>query len=286
MADLNSMPVSQTAVWKRHASQWARVGPPLKPSPEDGALTLAALGPAIQQAPCLLAILGVTPELVQLPWPQSVELRAYDHSAEMIASLWRKHPSRRSSVAQAGWQQLPVADGSFHAVVGDGSLNALPSLAAYGEVLKELHRTMREGASAVIRCFIRPDRAETLAEVVDAVNAGQVGSFHALKWRIAMCLAAVPGAGVAVRDIRSALDAYFPSRPGLASKTGWPQEVIDTIDAYKDSATCYSFPSLGELRLQCQPYFDIAGVRYGSYELSDRCPMITFQRLGRNRNGE
>lgn len=268
----------QGDVWEKHANQWQCVGPPLKPSPEDGLMTIAGLQPVLEQGRCQIAVLGVTPELVQLPWPAPVELSAYDHSEQMIASVWRPHPAVPSTVRCASWQHLPVADATFHAAVGDGSLNALPDLECYDSVLKELCRVLTPEARVAIRCFVRPDVPETLPEVVAAVSAMQVGSFHALKWRIAMSLANVPGAAAPVASIHRAFCECFPSRAELVRLTGWPEALIDTIDVYRGSPTQYSFPTLDEIRETCRPYFDIAAVMHGTYELADRCPTLVLQR--------
>lgn len=272
---------TQTAVWGQNAHQWSRVGPPLKPSSEDADLTLESLRPLLDAVARSrkVAILGVTPELVQLPWPADVELLAFDHSAQMIEQVWRPHPTVRSSVHQADWAALPLESNSLMAVVGDGSFNALPSLNSYRAVLAELHRVMVPESLVAVRCFIRPENVETLDEVVAAVQHGRVGSFHALKWRVAMSLADVPGAGVAVSDIHTAFEACFPSRIQLASQTGWSPLQIDTIDAYQGKATHYNFPTLTEIRAQCAPYFTVEDVRLATYELSDRCPTLTLRRL-------
>lgn len=270
----------QSAVWGQHAKQWAHVGPPLKPSPEDGRFTLASIEREFQDGhgPWRVAILGVTPELVQLTWPASVELSAYDHSAHMIASVWQRHPAVSSTVTQTDWRCLPVDAGIFRAVVGDGIFNVLPDLGDYDAILKEMHRVLATDACAVIRCFVRPESMETMSEVVTAVNLGQVGSFHALKWRIAMSLADAPGASVAVAAIFKAFETGFPSRTALAKVTGWPEAVIDTIDAYKSVPTRYSFPTLSKICEKVQPYFDVEAVMVGSYELANRCPTLTLRR--------
>jgi SAM-dependent methyltransferase len=278
----------QAAVWGKHSGQWSRVGPPLKPSPEDGALTLSLLQSAIDEAPgpCNIAVLGVTPELIQLAWPEKVRLEAFDHSAEMIAQVWKPHPAIHSQVRQADWRTLPLDTGTLHSVVGDGSFNVLPELEQYPSVFRELHRVLAAEGRMVIRCFIRPDLAEDVADVVDAVFDGQVGSFHALKWRLAMALTDAFSASVAVADIYEVFEANFPSRPQLSEATGWPKEQIDTIDAYRGLPTRYTFPTLSMMREQCQPWFDVAKVDYGTYELADRCPTLTLVRKNLGGVGE
>lgn len=272
----------QAAVWAPHARQWSKVGPPLKPSEDDLRLVIAALEPVFRMHPerCPIALLGVTPELVQLPWPAAVTLNAFDHSAQMIATVWAPHPGVSSTVTQAQWQKLPVEEARFCAVVGDGALNTLPCVADYDEVLQELCRVMVPGALAVLRCFIRPDQRQTLEEVRQVVSAGRIGSFHAFKWCLAQSLADGPSASVAVAQIHAAFEAYFPDRTVLAEMTGWPKEQIDTIDAYKDAPTSYSFPTLDQMRIQCAPYFEVKSIDYPGYALAQRFPTLTLQRKG------
>lgn len=220
----------------------------------------------------------MTPELVLLPWPRTVVLDAFDHSAEMIARVWQEHPTVPSRVHEANWQILPLAAAQIHAVVGDGSLNTIPALGQYPEVLKELHRVLVSRGRAILRCFIRSDVAEPVPSVVAAALSGGVGSFHALKWRLAMALAEPRDASVAVADIHRVFEAHFPSRRALSQATGWPQEQLDTIDAYRHSATRYTFATLSQMREQCLPWFDVVSVNQGSYELAERCPTLALVR--------
>lgn len=279
--------IEQTAVWEQHAEQWSKVQAPLKPSPDDGSLTLSGLKPIFDKYPdqCRVAVLGVTPELIQLAWPASVALYAYDHSSEMIASVWSSHPTVSSEVKQASWEHLPVEAGAFHAAVGDGSLNALSKLENYAEVVQELHRVIAPNGLMVIRCFIRPDNAETTQQIISAVHTGQVGSFHALKWRLAMALVNASSASVAVSDIHKLFEASFPSRSRLAALTGWHETQINTIDAYKNAATRYTFPRLHEAIEQLAPYFSVSDISYGTYELAKRCPTLTLKRQSINTFG-
>lgn len=272
----------QAAVWGQHAQQWSRVGPPLKPSAQDGQLTLRALRTVFEQStgPCRLALLGVTPELVHLPWPSQVQLLAFDHSAQMIAEVWQPSAAVPSIVQLARWQSLPLQDGCMHAAVGDGSLNVLPHLCDYSHVLQELHRVLRPGGLAVVRCFIRAGRSENLSAIVRAVQAREVQSFHALKWRLAMAMAATSGASVAVADIHATFEALFPDRAQLAALTGWHPEKIATMDAYQGVSTRYTFPTLEEMTACCSPHFEVQAVDHAAYELAQCCPTLTLRRRG------
>lgn len=266
-------------VWQSHARQWDLVGAPLKPSPQDGVLMMklvtSCLG--LSQPVRRIAVLGVTPELMQLDWPQGIEIEAFDHSEAMLQSVWTPNPKLASRVTLASWQALPSDDAHFDLVVGDGSFNALPSLVAYPLVFKELARISCDQAALVLRCFVSPDVAESMTEIQDAAMSGRVYSFHALKWRIAMTLAAKDHGAVAVREVYDAFEAHF-DREDLARITGWPITVINTIDAYKMVDTVYTFPTMAQWRDSCQPLWRVDQVLYADYELAQRCPTLRLVR--------
>ena len=230
-----------------------------------------------QPGTATVAVLGVTPEIIQLPWPDNASLEAFDHSAEMIASLWNPHPRLPSTVRQAGWENLPLPEASVLVAVGDGSLNVLPGLDDYHAVLSEIARVLRPGGLLCLRCFVRPQRRESLESVVDAVYRGEVTTFHTLKWRIAMALSAAPDFTVPVTDIHAAFQSTYPERNDLSRMTGWPIEVINTIDAYQGAPTRYTFPTMAALLEIGARYLAPGDALHGQYELAERCPTMTFR---------
>jgi len=156
----------QSAVWHKHATQWQKVGPPLRPSTEDGELMLTAVAPVLHSHPApQIGVLGVTPEVVQLPWPTGSHLNAFDHSADMISAVWQPNASIHSTVTQAKWQKLALKKNALHIIVGDNSLGALPSLKDYPEILQELARVLAPDGLVCLRAFIRPATQEILSSV-------------------------------------------------------------------------------------------------------------------------
>src|SRR5579872_3315484 len=99
-------------LWKRQARQWSHVGPPLRPGPQDIALTRSAisewLGTANRSDPCLL-IMGVTPELCGLAMKHGSRLLALDRSAEMIGAVWPGRSTARRGAICADWRRMPLA---------------------------------------------------------------------------------------------------------------------------------------------------------------------------------
>ncbi len=272
-------PGAASDIWIRVAGHWPHVGSPQRPVDEDGRLMLglAAHALAAHHAPRVI-VMGVTPEIVRLPWPAGTRLLALDLSAEMIASVWQPHSHIDSRVARARWQSMPVKDRSISLVVGDGSLNSLPLVDDYPGVLVEAARVLRPGGALVLRCFVRPEQQERIDAVAAAAFGGAIGSFSALKWRIAMALEGGASFSVAVAGIWAAFNRLFPDRDRLSRATGWRRQTIDTIDNFRDAAARYSFPTLGAIRAAAAPIFELTEVRYGHYELAGQCPTLLFQR--------
>lgn len=270
----------QAAVWQSHSGQWALVDAPLRPSPSDGALMLDLLGPTFERTPAgaQVAMLGVTPEVVQLNWPDGTRLQAFDCSEGMLEAVWAPHGRISSSASLARWQALPGPSAQFDAVVGDGALNALPTYDEYRAVLRELWRVTRASASVVIRCFVRPGIPGTIALLREELNAGAIGSFHALKWRLAMLLAARHDGIVSVRAIYEVFEQEF-DRQELARVTGWLPGVIDTIDAYRAMPTIYSFPTISQIIAVCDDLWEMDALSTADYELANCCPTLRLSRI-------
>lgn len=274
------MPATQTAAWVSSARHWSYIKSPQRPTPEDGSFLMRALAPVFQDqtTPCRIVVLGVTPEVVGLNWPDQVSILAFDQSEDMIRMVWSPNPHCTSSVTKAHWESMPLKDVSTQAIVGDASLNALPRLDAYPDVLREMYRVLEPGGLVALRCFVRPDNVEPLDTIREDVFSRKVGCMSALKWRLAMALAEPDTASVTLSSVYSAFAKLFPSREAFATATGWASEEIGTMDPYCDSPTCLNFPTLAQFHAAFAPWFDVTDMFYSSYELGEQCPTLVIQR--------
>ncbi|MCE9572662.1 MAG: class I SAM-dependent methyltransferase [Deltaproteobacteria bacterium] len=262
--------------WSLHARQWALVGPPLRPCAADVAIAtaeLAAWTAAHRRAPRAL-LLGVTPELATLAWPAGTALTAIDRAPAMIGALFTATPDRRAVVAD--WRALPLRAAAIDVALGDGCLPNLAFPDGYRAFARELGRVLAPGGALVTRLFVSPPVREALGAVADALAAGAIGSFHAFKWRLAMAVAP-DDRNVRVAAIWEAFAALVPDRAALARATGWPAAEIATIDAYRDSARVYAFPTLDETRAALGDALVETACRVPAYELGDRCPSLTLR---------
>ncbi len=259
--------------WPLHARTWARLGPPLRPCPEDIAVVTSEVAAWADGRAVELLVLGVTPELVALALPAGSTRLAVDREPAMIDTVFRPAPDRRALVGD--WRALPLPAGSIDVAVGDGCATLFAFPDEYRAFAAELARVVRPGGLVVLRLFVAPAVPESLDDVRAALASA--GSFDAVKWRIAMAIQS-PARAVAVTAIRDAFDALVPDRAAFATRTGWPRETIDHIDNYRDSRAVYSFPTLAEVRAVFAPHFAEAACHVFGYELAERCPTLVLRR--------
>jgi len=261
--------LAQKKHWSDIAKQWNRWTSPLRPCRED----VEAIRQFLEPGDGLCLLLGVTPEFTGL----SNRLVAIDNDAAMIGSLWPGNQAGRN-VVRGDWLDMPFIASCFDSIIGDGSLTLLSYPLQYERVFDQLSRLLKPGGKILIRLFASPELEETCAEVCEEALRGRIAGFHAFKWRLAMAVAAEShNANVGVVDIHAAFNRLLPDRNRLADATGWSHEDIATIDLYRGSPARYSYPTLAQLRQVFARRFKETGLRQGSYELAERCPILILE---------
>src|SRR5262245_61791939 len=103
------------------------MGSPLGPSDEDVRSMQDAirLHTGAAPKPTRVLLLGATPRLAEMQWPDGTMLLAVDASRDVVRGLWPGNVPGRRRVVQADWRCLPVRDAACDLAVGDGSLNCL-----------------------------------------------------------------------------------------------------------------------------------------------------------------
>lgn len=255
--------------WPRHAQQWDLIGPPLRPVAED----LAQVAQVAHGGRTL--ILGVTPELARMTWPAGTSLLALDHSLPMIRAVWPR--PLRSVAVQGNWCRMPLRSGSIALAAGDGCYSMFAFPDGYRAFSGELRRVLAPEGRLVIRVFASPAIPEDVAAVERDLWSGQIGNFHVFKWRLAMALQRTAAEGVCLDDLHRAFSALCPSPAALTEKLGWSAASVGTIEAYRGSATRYTFPSLNELRAALAADFRERSCHVPAYELGERCPTLVLE---------
>ena len=196
----------------------------------------------------------------------------------MISALWRSADSSGLAI-QSDWTNMPIGPRSITHVLGDGSLNAV-STSVLTDVLREVARVLKPEGSLIARVFCRPASAESAGDIKRDVQLGRAGSFHALKWRVAMAALRDPASSdIAVGAIRDAVVAQYPDRDALCRATGWSRAEVDTLDVYDGSSVVYNFPTEAAIFALLQRWFaTVEIIRCGSYPLAERCPILVARR--------
>ena len=222
-------------------------------------------------------LLGVTPEIAAMSWPNDTRLLALDCHRGMIAGVWPGNPVVDAAVVCADWTKMPVRNGHCDVVVSDCCYSSLDYPGGYSALTSELHRVLKAGGLFAMRAFVRPERREPVETVFDDLLRGRIGNFHVLKWRLAMGLHGDLTTGVRLADIWNAWNEAVAEPDLLARRLDWSSEVIRTIDAYRALETRYTFPTLQELRHTLSAQFAEKRCVFPEYELGDRCPTLVFE---------
>jgi len=196
----------------------------------------------------------------------------------MIQSLWAGDALGYPAVC-ADWITLPVRDHSQDIVIGDGAFNIMADPARHRALAGVIGRILRPGGLTLMRFFLRPDRAEPAARVIEDLWQGHIGNFHVFKWRLAQALQGDSSSGVCLADIWDAWRAAVPEPPRLAQRLGWSLDVLATIDNYRGAAARYTFPRLDEARALFDERFVEELCAFPRYELGERCPTLAFRLL-------
>lgn len=256
--------------WEKNPKHWSRIEPPLRP---DETVTRT-----IQQkaggADARVLLLGVTSELANA----FDAVQAIDKSAAMITQVWPgDSPSKHAR--QGNWLELPVPAQLFDAAVGDGSFSNLDYPHEVREVLQRVVHSLRPGGKFVFRMFERPDVPQSREALLATASGPAHINFHAFKWQLFMHLAGNTQATVPVVQLLDFFNELFPDRAALAARTGWPRELIDLVDVYRESEVRFTFMTRREFVAVLPP--GISDVRFepcGDYDLAECCPLASFAR--------
>ncbi len=257
--------------WQKIQQTWNQLGPPLRPNVEVVDSLRRLLGNATDR----ILMLGVTPEFVDL----GRDVLAVDINPVMIANVWPGDTAHRRAI-EGDWLNLPCDAESRQAVICDGGLTAIGYADDYDALFVQVSKVLEPGGRALFRTFMTPSPCETVEEVVAALWRDEIGSIHALKWRLAMALvSANADPSIAVGRILETFVERFPDRVELAHATGWSAEAIATIDNYRGSTAVYSFPTNDELLTVAGNHFSDASLTSsGTYEMAERCPILVMNK--------
>lgn len=259
--------------WDKQAKSWELIGPPLKPSDLDIQNYSAWIAKESHNKKLSVLVLGVTPEIIQIKWPDHTKLMAADCNLSMIQKIL---PAPTKAIA-ADWLKLPLPSASIDIVIGDGCYSSL-SYTDYEVLTNEVHRVLKTTGVFLMRFFLQLDAIEPINAIQKDLYNPSNFSFHAFKLRLAMSLQDSLQQGVCLKNIWDCWYSDFKNEVcALKEKLNWRKEAIETIDNYKNSTICYTFPMLSEVRSVVSERFYEAHYFNPSYSLGERCPTLKLR---------
>jgi len=273
------MKKTNESIWSKQSTRWSNVGSPTRPSLEDSAIMTK------QARLCLnyikepkICVLGVTPEIIQLDWPNKAKLYAFDSSKDMIKKLWIYNRKIDSQVSMADWNHLPLKKNSMNFILGDGSFTALQGIEEHKSVTREIERVLKNGGSLIMRCFIRPNKKETINQIKKDVESNKILNFGTLKWRIAMALTDSKTSTVQPSHIYNIFHETFKDLSKLTSYNKWTLDDISTLDSYANMSGFFTFLTESSLKQYMPKNLKFISKKIGNYELAERCPTMLFKK--------
>jgi hypothetical protein len=140
----------------------------------------------IQTSRSVRMLLGVTPEIAGMDWPERSSLIAVDSSLPMAQAVWPGNLPQRWVVC-GNWLALPQREPSCHVVIADGSFNCLPYPDGFRALAKTVSRVLCSDGILVLRCYIRSRERETpegvCADVAADLSATSTLLSYGSLWR-------------------------------------------------------------------------------------------------------
>ncbi|MGA2442007.1 MAG: methyltransferase domain-containing protein [Tepidisphaeraceae bacterium] len=265
--------------WGKLALRWQQLGPPLRPSAEDLAVCQEVIGrwSGSARAPRAM-VLGTTPEYFHLPWSAGTELVAVDYTQAMIDRVW---PGGAGGAICADWQSLPLADASRDIVLCDGGLLTLRFPEGVRKLAENLRRIIAPQGFCVFRCYVLPEKRETVETVLGDFRAGRISNLNELKMRLWLAANARGEEGVELAHVWEIVHDIMGDADESAQKTGWPTALLRAIDHYRGCSVRFFFFDVKALcDIFCREIggFELVEVRVPGYAMGPQCPTVVFRR--------
>jgi hypothetical protein len=267
--------------WHKIAQQWAQLGPPLRPSPEDVSFYTKTLERWMQDSkvPPRALVLGGTIEIYHLPWPSGTHLLALDRTVEIINAVW---PGPRNTALCGDWKAMPLGSNSRDIAFCDGGITSLAYPHEPRAMIESLERVLAPDGVCAFRLYTPAAKQESPDAVLADLVHGRIANLNLLKLRLGMAMQKNVCEGVQLHDIWNMINAAVPDFEALSSRIGWKLQPLTAINAYRNSRVRFYFPTVAqvlELFEERNGAFKLEEIHHSTYPLGERCPMVAFRRV-------
>ena len=219
-------------------------------------------------------LLGVTPAIAGMRWPEDSLLIAVDHSIKMAKNVWPGNIPGKRLVLCGDWLALPLRSASCGVVIGDG-INCMSYPDGFRGLAESVRRGLRDDGIFVLRTFVRPNQQED-PEIVFA-DRFRCASFHHFKLRLMMAMQSDVEQGIAVNQVYRFWMNHDVDRDDLSRRTGWARRDIETIELHNGPNTVHTFPTLQELRSVLAGSFGEICTSVPPYLGGELCPTLVLR---------
>lgn len=264
--------------WDDIASNWHRWASPLRPCQEDLDIMYESLqdwgefykdvSPA---AVYDIFVLGVTPEIVTMPFPFRNHLVGMDIADNMVKEVWPGDiPFARHAIV-GDWFDKDTTNhaDSVDVVLADGSF-VFFGKDKREELAKKVNQMLGRYGIFVARHFVCPVR-EKIKDIIIDVQSGRLRNFHELKFRVAMSLQTNSDEGVT----QDAIYNIVKDIPKLELNPAFSKSDLKTLEFYKGKEARLYFPTAEEYIELFSKYFHKVHLTYPKYQFGGCCPTIT-----------
>jgi len=266
--------------WSRVAPLFSAIKPPLKPREEDLDYVRDIVRNQINGSESLrVAILGVTREYYDLPWPEGTDLIAIDRSQAMIDHVW---PGPPETVRRCDWRDLCLSDKARNFAITDGGLSMLPYPLDLEAVVNHLARILEPGGIFLARLYAPHKDREPIDQIIDDLKDGKIANMSEFKIRMWMTVQETPEKGMAVHDVWNEFTARVPDLSGLCTALGWSESEAATLERYRESNDRYYHPTKNDVVrvFTSNPgTFEFLSAIEPSYSVGRFCPTVVFRRV-------
>jgi len=263
--------------WDLLAAQFQHQQPPLRPCAADVAILEKIVSAAGGEKKKVL-LLGVTPEIAGMSWPDGTSLVAIEKSQPMIDLVWPGDVPDRRQVILGNWFEAKFPPETCDFVVGDGFTTGLAYPLQYRALAKSVAGWLKLDGRFVARLFTRTMKQETRAAILADLKAGRIPRFDILKWRLGMALQKDAREGVAVGDIYRAWKEIEHDWPSLPEDAGWPRTTVNTIQLYAGRTNRYAFPNQTEINAAFAETLEPVSTFIPEYDFGECCPTLIYRR--------
>jgi SAM-dependent methyltransferase len=264
--------------WDNFARFYEALVSPLIPTREDLGFTEEAIENWAYSHPrdrLNALLLGATPGLAGMNWPEGSRLTAIDRSMEIAKIIWPGNiPGQRSMVC-GDWFNLPLGRESCSVVLADCSINCVRYPDGFRDLMASVRRVLRDDGILVMRAFVQPDQQEDPESVF--ADRFQCANFHHFKLRLMMAMQRSVEQGIPVNEVYRFWTSQCVDKELLSLRTGWERREIETIELHNGPNTIHTFPTIDELRSVLEEYFGEIRKCVPTYPGGNLCPTLVLR---------